>query len=467
MKFLFLIAGFWAVSTFTYAQLPTAFEQDLQEILEDGISTYNLKGVEATTIFSGDCSWTGVAGVRDPSNSPVDLIRKWHWGSTGKAMTASIVLQLVDEGLVDINDPIGDYLGVDTIEHLDGEITIKMLLNHTTNLNNSWSDGSNLWNDVFADRDSVWNLWSVLQPEYRDPGDPNPDLVHNYLGYDNYLFLGFLVEEVTGQLLETAYNERIFEPLGFTNSSMGTFGINMDELNGVYEGDSYRGNLAHDSYMSTRGGGGSYVGSSLDIAKFMRAFHNDELVSSELMENARTSTNGEPALVPGLCLGDISQTYGYGTNIIQFDNEEGAISFYGHGGRGLGNCLVLHNIENDFTIALATNDFSAIAQFQNLNLLMDLICYAWDNMELTDCTLNTQEDQRESNLTIYPNPAKTTLKIDTDFNIDAVKVRDMQGRICLTATNVRSIDIEELETGMYILEIFSGSQSISRKWIKK
>lgn len=148
-------------------------------------------------------------------------------------MTASIALQLHEAGTIDINDSIGTYLGADTIPHLDGKTTIKMLLNHTTDLNNSWSNGSNLWNDVWADRDSVWTLWSVLHSNYCSSGTPNPELTHTYNGYDNYLFLDFLIEAVTGQTLEAEYNNRIFAPLGFTNSAMGTNGINMADLNGL------------------------------------------------------------------------------------------------------------------------------------------------------------------------------------------------------------------------------------------
>lgn len=130
--------------------------------------------------------------------------------------------------------------------------------------------------------------------------------------------------------------------------------------------------------MSTRGGGGggSYLGSSYDVAKFMRAFQNDQLVSPTIMQDIRVSTNGTPTTIPGTYIGTLNQTYGYGTNIVYYvDSQNDTVSFYGHGGNGLGNSWVFQNIENDFTLALTNNDLSSTAQQTNFALFMDLVCY--------------------------------------------------------------------------------------------
>ncbi len=450
----------------SFGQVDPALEADLQAILDDNLTAFGLKGVEATIILPDGCHWTGVSGVSDPNSTPVDTIRKWHWGSVGKAMTAAIVLQLDDEGELDVNDPIGDYLGVDTIPFLDGETTIKMLLNHTTDLNNSWENGSELWNAVWADRDSVWNIWSVLEPEYRAAGEPNPDLIHTYNGYDNYLMLGFLIEEVTGQTLDELYTSRLFEPLGFTNSVMGTQGIDMTDFNGLYDGDSYRGDLEHNSYMSTRGGGGAHLGSSHDVARFIRAFHNDELVSSGLMTEARQSTAGDPTVVPGTCLGTLSQTYGYGTNIVEYTDGSETVRFYGHGGNGLGNSLAFHNIDENFTLAITTNDFSSSAQQGNLGLFMTLVCHIWDNWPQATCVLSTI-DAASDDFLIYPNPANTVLNIRTSTTPERISIYNMEGKRCLTATGGSSLNIEELDAGVYVVKVETDRDVVTKRWVKE
>lgn len=395
------------------------------------------------------------------------MAKQWHWGSFGKAMTAAIVLQLDDAGSLDINDAIGQYLDTDTIPFLDSTTTIKMLLNHTTGLSNSWSNGTNLWTDVWGDRDSVWNLNDVLS--YRTAGTPNPSLNHNYNGYDNYLMLGFLIEAITGNSLEAEYNSRLFTPLGFTNSSMGTNGVNMNNLNGVYAGSQYRGNLAHNSYMSTRGGGGAYMGSSKDATKFVRAFHSDQLVSASLMTEARTSTLGTPTTIPNTCAGTLEQTYGYGTNIVHLINAQNdTVSMYGHGGNGLGNVLAFYSIEEDISIVIATNDFEPAGQQGVFALFMDLTCYLWNNLPTLRCAEYVGlKEMNLSEFQLFPNPASDVLRIESHIIPQRVAILDFSGTTIAEFKNQIEFDVSALSQGMYLIKAQFEGEEITKVWVKE
>lgn len=448
------------------AQLDSTLENQLQNILDTKLSPYGLTGVEATIILPSGCTWTGVSGVGG-AGTPIDTSLEWHWGSFGKAMTAAIVLQLHQSGSLDINDPIGQYLDADTIPFLDSTITIKRLLNHTSGLGNSWSTGSNLWNDVYSDRDSVWNIWDVLS--YRSAGTPNPGLTHSYNPYDNYLILGFLIEAVTGNLLEAVYNNRLFVPLGFTNSSVGTYGVTMTNLNGVYNGSQNRSTWLYDSYMSTRGAGGNYMGHSRDAARFIRAFHSDQLVSPALMDEVRTPTLGTPATIPGSCLGDLEQTYGYGTNILYFiDAQDDTIKMYGHGGRGLSNALAFHSIDEDITIVVVNNDLTLAAQQSNYLLFTDLACHLWDNLNTIRCDSYVGlEEELLDDFKIYPNPGSDYIQIEGPTVPEKVMVFDYSGKQVFEVAYQNSIDLSKLGKGVYLIKLELGGHYTSKVWVKE
>ncbi len=146
----------------------------------------------------------------------------WNSGSVGKSLTTAVILQLHEEGLLDINDPIGDYLGTDTISSdIESTLTIKQLLNHTTDLNDTWSSATPptpLWNDVWADRDSVWNLRDVASSTYFVGTTPNPNQEHRYECLVNFLLAGWIAENASGQSLDQLFQTRLYTPLGMNET---------------------------------------------------------------------------------------------------------------------------------------------------------------------------------------------------------------------------------------------------------
>jgi len=70
--------------------------------------------------------------------------------------------------------------------------------------------------------------------------------------------------------------------------------------------------LPHDSYLSTRGGSDATLSKSLEFARFLRAFHNDQLVTPTLMDIAHQITLGAPNMATISCLGSVVQYYRHG-----------------------------------------------------------------------------------------------------------------------------------------------------------
>lgn len=84
-----------------------------------------------------------------------------------------------------------------------------------------------------------------------------------------------------------------------------------------------------------------------------------------------------------------------------------------------------------------------------------------------DPTLSTEEvSVRPLDFTIYPNPAKATLNIQTTERIQTITIFDMTGKQILTS-NETTIDVQRLQTGMYILQVTSNKKNSTKRFIKQ
>lgn len=72
----------------------------------------------------------------------------------------------------------------------------------------------------------------------------------------------------------------------------------------------------------------------------------------------------------------------------------------------------------------------------------------------------------ETQVSIYPNPTSDFIKIQNVKELQNVRIFDMSGKI-VKETSSSDIDVRNLSAGHYILNIYSGNEVISRKFIKK
>lgn len=142
--------------------------------------------------------------------SPDDYFRV---GSITKPMTAALALQLVDEGLLELDEPVRTYLPgwLEGYPYAD-EITIRQLMDHTNGLREYALDpdfysltGTRLETPI--EPDEIWSWLAEQEPLFR-PGE----------GYSyetgGFLTLGTIIEEVTGNRAVDEMRTRIFAPAG-------------------------------------------------------------------------------------------------------------------------------------------------------------------------------------------------------------------------------------------------------------
>ncbi|MBG0829719.1 beta-lactamase family protein [Planomonospora sp. ID67723] len=157
-------------------------------------------------------TWIGTSGTADlDTREPVPRQARFRVASVTKSMVAATVLQLIQEGRLSLDEPIGKRLP-GRIDDGD-QITVRELLNHTGGL--ATYDRA----AEFADPEQ-YGKRSYTPQRLIDEAERLPRPERGRFAYSNtgYILLGLLVEEVTGHGLSTELDRRIFGPAGMTRS---------------------------------------------------------------------------------------------------------------------------------------------------------------------------------------------------------------------------------------------------------
>jgi CubicO group peptidase (beta-lactamase class C family) len=138
---------------------------------------------------------------------PIDEATMFQIGSTAKTFTAAAIMVLVDQGRIDLDQPVRRYLPELRLRDDDATqtLTVGQLLNHTA----GW-DGGDSWIDTGEGDDALERSVALLAdlPQQFAPGTG--------ASYNNAAFVlaGRVVEKVTGETYERALARLILDPLG-------------------------------------------------------------------------------------------------------------------------------------------------------------------------------------------------------------------------------------------------------------
>jgi len=189
---------------------------DLQALLNEGIAG-GIPGLSAAVVNGDGLVWTGVAGLADlETGTPVSADMMFGIGSITKTFVAVVVLQLVEEGLLDLDATSADLLGsaVALTPNAD-KATIAQLLNHTGGIP-SWEDDPVWISDgrgATLDVDHIWGKTQTIP--YIDGHEPLAAAGAEYsYANTNYTLLGMIIEKVTGEEAVDEIHRRVLDPLG-------------------------------------------------------------------------------------------------------------------------------------------------------------------------------------------------------------------------------------------------------------
>lgn len=144
---------------------------------------------------------------------------KYRIASISKLVTAIGVWQLIEQGKIDPDQDVSDYLGFSLRNPAWPQVpvTVKMLMSHTSSVRDGGIPGS--YNIPYGY--PISDFFTKGKPNYNPncwaPGEEPPGMYFTYCNM-NYCLLGTVVEAVTGQRFDKYMTEHIFDPLGLTCS---------------------------------------------------------------------------------------------------------------------------------------------------------------------------------------------------------------------------------------------------------
>jgi len=184
----------------------------LSEIVPPEMAKAQIQGVAIFVTQSGHVIAAQGFGRAGRQGASIDAEQTvFRAGSMSKPITAALVLQLAEEGKVELDHDVSDYVGF-TVPKLDGRaVTLREILTHST----GFSDTYRL---LFATDPSNFG---TLQDYARNRLPPLLFPPGTQSAYSNYAFglAGYLVERLRGQPFSTVARERIFKPLAMTTAT--------------------------------------------------------------------------------------------------------------------------------------------------------------------------------------------------------------------------------------------------------
>jgi D-alanyl-D-alanine carboxypeptidase len=266
---------------------------------------------------------------------------------------AVTVLQLVEEGALELDAPVATWLP-DLLPDGDA-ITVRQLLQHTSGLYDYLEDRRFVI-QAYEDPERVFEPQELVEYAIRFPSlfEPGAEDSWDYSS-TNYVVLGMLVEEVTGDSLAAALRARIFEPLGLAR----TFSVPPDHVAGAQSHGYSENTDQTEVALSFAYGTANIVTTIEDLRRFGEALFADELLEPESGELMRTFVGGKgqydmPELEYGLGLMRNLLPIGPGPDGEERDEEQGRV--IGHiGGFGGFRGALWYGVENEILIALDVN----------------------------------------------------------------------------------------------------------------
>ncbi len=190
----------------------------------DAVHAAGMPGVYAAA-RDGEQTWKGAAGVADTrAKTPVGADFRHRVGSVTKSLTATAVLQQVATGRIDLDAPIGRYLPDVVPGERGREITVRMLLNHTSGINDyddavfaSLAHGSTA--DIERYRFHTFRPEDLVRIAMKRPPTNAPGARWAYSN-TNYILAGLLLEKVTGQRAEAYITTHVIRPAGMRHTTL-------------------------------------------------------------------------------------------------------------------------------------------------------------------------------------------------------------------------------------------------------
>ena len=242
------------------------------------------------------------------SGQPVTPETLFQIGSIGKSFTSIVLLQLQEQGLLSIDDPVTRYLPWFEVQSDFAPITLRHLMSHT----------AGIINGTEATQSAVTETWNLRTTRATTP--PGDIFRYSNCGYKA---LGLVLQAILSQGMADILSEHIFVPLGMNHTEAVITNTNRSLLAVGYEPfwDDRPlpscGKLAPATWFETDTADGAICSNAADMCRYLRALLNrgEYLLTSESFNQLT-----QPLIPTGDGLH--GEQYGLGLCIQQVDGHQ-------------------------------------------------------------------------------------------------------------------------------------------------
>lgn len=337
---------------------PTAAADAIDAYVKEEMAASHIPGLSLAVVHRGRTVRTGVYGLADVElEAPVRPQTRFAVASMTKSFTAAAILLLEDDGKLRLDDPVGRYLG--PLPESWNAITVRHLLTHTSGIKDHYFDfpfyapvpalSSTNRRLEFTDEEIVRALSEA--PLNFVPGER-----YAYSG-SGYVLLGQIIGKVTGRPYGELLQERIFRPLGMSDTRLIDLGeIIPGRASGYGRGDDALRNGGYTGQTFSAAADVAMLTTAVDLARWFEALMSDPRWKRILarMATPATLSDGGPLAVP------FGGSHGLGWHLSTYKGEpEG-----GHDGSfmtGFTSSMV-HLPRRELGVIVLTNQHAANAK---------------------------------------------------------------------------------------------------------
>ncbi|MFN8209158.1 MAG: serine hydrolase [Bacteroidales bacterium] len=421
---------------------------ELAAELQTAVKAYKLNEISVAIMFPNDSIWQGCKG-KNVKGENMDANTAYSIGSITKNFFAPITLKFVEEGKLSLDDTLYKYLPV--MKNVSYGITIRQCLNHSTGLNEvlgtqEYLDFIKMYPDTIVEPDFLINKF--LGPPFHLPGEGTNDYVNT-----NYILVGMVLCKISGLTIDELLHQYILDPLHLSNSSI--FPDSLPANRAIPGTIPATTNAAlHDV-----GPAGAMYSTPADLVRWSHTLHRRHYLADSTMEEIMQFHDVYTGTGPG-----VPPKYPMGLGICKMEFRRGADTVYvlGHPG-GWGNVACMYYFPRDtFSIAIGYK-----LSYYNFELVQQL----YDTLTLK---VFSSLIVRNHSFRLFPIPAGNQINIQFDYsgNIQTYRynIVDLYGRIVQSSEmkEVSSVDVSNLGSGIYFLELRKGLERIGvQKFLKE
>ena len=273
-----------SASTETKATFKDQLKARSTALLNECVEYNEVMGITAGIYMDGEVTWSDAAGHMDFENYKAAEVNMIHRiASISKPMTAIAILQLMEKGLLNLDDPIQKYIP-DFPKKKEGTITIKHLLQQSSGIR-AYKNNK----EAHPTKNYPTLREAVKVFEGRDLAN-TPGEGYQYTTY-GYVVLGLVIEKVSGRSYREYMQENIWKKAGMLDTDVEIFGQSYEGKSKLYTKNE-DGKFVTDkaTNLSVKVPGGGIQSTVSDLLKFSVAVLEDKLISADTRKLMVTSS---------------------------------------------------------------------------------------------------------------------------------------------------------------------------------